>query len=153
MTGTGIDSEHIDFAEVASCEVKAYRADVSIALVSMMQYILDYDAAESARQSGKREPEDSIATPVFEGFRQIQVRGQREDSYYLLEIDCDAFTIRVDDAESAFDPSLVVGEGSRVKLSLDLSVSAARIARSGGSLQISKSTGGGSIVEVRLMLA
>lgn len=148
LAGTGIDQKQIEFGDVASCEVSAYRAEVSIALVSLMQYILDFDAAESARQSGERE---SVCSDDSVEARRIQVRGQCEDSSYLIEIACDEFIIDVNDAESAFDPSLVVGEGSRVKLSLDLSMSAARIARSGGTLQCAKSETGGSVIEVRLV--
>ncbi len=152
LSGEGISENDVRFKTNAAGQILANAAEISLALVTLVMFLRNHEAAPETTSGGEAplgtEPE------IAAGDRHVTVSAVLDGFSCVISLEARDLHIDVDEAESAFDPSLVVSEGNRVKLSVDLSVCAARIARSGGSVQFAASPDrGGTIIEVHLMQA
>ncbi len=146
LAGTGVTSEHVSFVSGEAGNILAHAADVSLALVTLVQFLRNHEAAPES-QEGTALPPDVESTA---GQRHVTVTSACDGMNCRISLAVPKLHINVDEAETAFDPSLVVDDGNRVKLSVDLSVCAARIARSGGNVQFATEEAG-TTIEVHLM--
>ncbi|MCP4446651.1 MAG: PAS domain-containing protein [Myxococcales bacterium] len=147
LRGAGVAVGEVSFCNNEPGVILANVADVSLALVTLIQFLRNHEAAPENPDSSMAEKDDSS------GSRHVAVSTAFDSLACIISLAAPQLHLNTDEAESAFDPSLVVGEDSRVKLSVDLSVCAARIARSGGSVQFTEDEMGGTIVEVHLVKA
>lgn len=135
----------LDDAEEFS--VCAHSAELSMALLVLIQFLQEHEAL----------PEGEAVliedAPQEKNKRHVRISAIAKNGSALISLHCDDLDTDLDEAERAFDPSLVTAGGNRVRLSIELSICAARIARSGGSVCFCRSPDGGTIIEVRLMLA
>jgi PAS domain S-box-containing protein len=147
LSGEGVCAEHVTFTFGPTGKILAHAADVSLALVTLVQFLRNHEAAPESQETGGM---PNLASTV--GKRSVKVTMILDGIGCIISLASAELHISVDEAEAAFDPSLVVSDGNRVKLSVDLSVCAARIARSGGSVQFATEEAG-TVIEVHLMQA
>lgn len=147
LSGEGVTSNHVTFSEAPSGYILAHAADVSLALVTLVQFLRNHEAAPNNLDTKAPQNDESTA-----GTRTVTVTTTLDGIGCVISLASPELHINVDEAETAFDPSLVVADDNRVKLSVDLSVCAARIARSGGNVQFAKKEAG-TVIEVHLMQA
>lgn len=146
----GIAREQVTFGDIVDSCVAAHTEDVSLALVSLLRFLLEHK--KSVPHDGESTRDTSKQTDMSTS-RHVLVKTSKEDSYCLIELSCEAFDSDIGAAETAFDPSLVIEDGTHVKLSVELSTCATRIARSGGSIGFSKSPSTGITLQVRFGLS
>tara|TARA_R110002073_G_scaffold177151_2_gene334950 strand:- start:6673 stop:8052 length:1380 start_codon:yes stop_codon:yes gene_type:complete len=147
LAGAGVNSDHVTFNEAPRGDILAHAADVSLALVTLVQFLRNHEAAPDSLDTTAPQNDESTA-----GKRTVTVTTTLDGIGCIISLASPELHINVDEAETAFDPSLVVADDNRVKLSVDLSVCAARIARSGGSVQFATEEAG-TVIEVHLMQA
>lgn len=148
LSGLGVGFDDVTFAIGHTGSILAHAPEVSLALVTLVQFLRNHEAAPESQEPGTMPIEDSTV-----GNRHVTVTTTLDGIHCVISLASPELHINVDEAEAAFDPSLVIGDGNRVKLSVDLSVCAARIARSGGSVQFATEDTSGTVIEVHLMQA
>jgi CheY-like chemotaxis protein len=81
--------------------------------------------------------------------QRVCIRSTREAPDAVIRISAPNIELSSEELAHLFDPNLVVSDEKRVRLSVDLSVSAGYIARSGGTVRAMQSSSDGAVFEVR----